>query len=496
MQKVGEKMETCLQPLWELLREPMFRIVETNNESGSISLAEKQRAAANSKRTIDLFFAHLKDRIGEKHQKNLKPKHIGIFENALENFADKSVAGVREGAKKAKASSYNCHLCAVCRNCAANFYDSIQTRRIVEKKLPYELKKYFTEFPQMYYYQLRMDEDNERKNLQDSFLLLKGFSSSTPTIYSATFNAECFGGGLYINYNGTGIVIDPGIGFVNSMHKHGIYIRDIHFVIVTHDHYDHNADAEAISSLLYDYNSYNKRRCRILKDVFKLDNVKAHEIQWIVDTSTANKLNGKIAPVKELKTYADENEKEISKDVQGIRLSALKTNHIKNGESYSLIMRLLYGNKWFEIGYTSDTPYFPKLPAFFHKTDLLVFHVSDLYRKDVKGIKDKSNHLGYNGSIKLLKDVNAKLVIASEFCCTNGDFRMDFMKSIVNEIIKDKDISFLPGEIGLKICMPKSEIECSLCKRRTTVKEIKVISPTIPFGKIVYACRQCAQSVL
>ena len=184
------------------------------------------------------------------------------------------------------------------------------------------------------------------------------------------------------------------------------------------------------------------------------------------------------------------------KNEKGIRMCAIETGHIKKGESFGLIFQLSYGGKWFKIGYTSDTPYFPELSTFFQEVDLLVFHVSDLYRKDVKGVKDKSNHLGYNGSIKLLQNVNAKVVISSEFCCTNGDFRMDFMKSIVEEIKKQKDISFLPGEIGLKIYMPKLEIECSVCKRKVNIEEIKVIAPSEPFGKIRYACRQCAQDVL
>lgn len=489
-------METCLQPLWELLREPMLQIIEKNNIPGTNFLSEKQNTAEKCKDIIDLFFHTLEDRIGERHCECHKPEHIEIFKNALGNFADKSVSGVREGAEQAKIVASKCNLCAVCRKCSSHFYDDILKQSIVEKKLPFELKNYFTELPQMYYYQARMNEDNARKNLHNSFLLLKGFSSSTPTIYSAAFDSECLGGGLYMNYNGIGIVIDPGIGFVHSMHKHGIYINDIHFVIITHDHYDHNADAEAISSLLYDYNNYNERRSRIFKDVFKLNHIKKHEIQWIVDSSTANKLKGKIEPVKKLKDYVGENKKSLTKDIHGIRLSAIKTKHIKNGESFSLFLELLYGDKWFQVGYTSDTPFFPELPAFFNDTDLLVFHVSDLYRKDVKGIKDKSNHLGYNGSIKLLKNVNAKLVVASEFCCTNGDFRMSFMKSIVNEIKKNKDISFLPGEIGLKIYMPGQEVECSLCKRKISIKEINVIAPEIPFGKIKYTCRHCAQNVL
>lgn len=489
-------METCLQTLWELLRDPMAQIMNTGNSLEDNGLAQKQMATIRSVELIAMFFLGLEDRIGKRHLEDCKPKHIKEFECALRNFADKSVAGIREGAEKAKEMSAQCNLCAVCRNCASQFYDEVLLQQMTERKLPYELKDYFTKLPQMHYYQTGMNEDKARKYLCNSFLMLKGFSSSTPTIYSATFDSECLGGGLYLNYNGTGIVIDPGLGFVDSMHRNGIYIRDIDIVIITHDHYDHNADAETISSLLHDYNSYNQRRGGIIKDVFELEDIKPHEIKWIVDSSTANKLSKKIGKRRNLRDYLGENRKQVIKNENGIKLSAIETEHIKNGESFGLIFKLTYQEKCFKIGYTSDTPFFPEISTFFQDVDLLIFHVSDLYRKDVKGVKDKSNHLGYNGSIKLLQSVNAKLAIASEFCCTNGDFRMDFIKSIVDEVKKSKDISLLPGEIGLKIYMPKQEVECSLCKKKVEIKAIKVIAPNKAFGKIQYACRQCAHDVL
>ena len=52
------------------------------------------------------------------------------------------------------------------------------------------------------------------------------------------------------------------------------------------------------------------------------------------------------------------------------------------------------------------------------------------------------------------------------------------------------------GQIGLRIYLPSQEIECSICGRKVSVDEIKVISPDKSFGEIKYACRQCAQDVL
>ena len=58
--------------------------------------------------------------------------------------------------------------------------------------------------------------------------------------------------------------------------------------------------------------------------------------------------------------------------------------------------------------------------------DILIFHISDIYEKDVRGTKQKNSHLGYDGSLHLLKggDQQFRIAIASEFCCNNGDYRM------------------------------------------------------------------------
>ena len=119
-----------------------------------------------------------------------------------------------------------------------------------------------------------------------------------------------------------------------------------------------------------------------------------------------------------------------------------------------------------------------------------------MYKKDVQGIKGKDTHLGYDGSIKLLKRANYKIGIASEFCCTNGDFRIDFIKTIKKELGRRINGCILPGEIGFNIFLPGLQFECTICKRKTEAKQMYVVSPQKEYGKIQYICRQCASSVI
>ena len=488
-------METCLEDLWELIRDPISKIIEKKDDlsAKSETLAEKCDAAEKTGRLIKEFFYDLEECFGEKRKIIKIPEHVVIFNQSLEEFCDKSVNGVQEGAKLAKKIADKCGLCAVCMKCSHKFYDSIIGQSMEEKSLPFELENYFLMPAQMYYYKQSMYGASEHFYLKNRLLCLKGFSSSTPTIHSIAFDAECTGGGLYLNYQGVGIAIDPGLGFVNSMHKNGIYINDIDIVIITHDHLDHNADAKIISSLLYDLNNYNQRKSKIVKEVFELEKTKKHTITWIVDKGTRVALEKNVTCIKSLGDFVD-GKSQIIEENKNIEMVAIRTKHIKDSnESFGIQLHMNYG-KMLTVGYTSDTAFFPELTSFFNKLDILIFNVSDIYKKDVKGIQDKHSHLGYNGSIKLLKQVKPKLAIASEFCCTNGDFRMAFVNTLSEEL--DGISNIILGEIGLNISIPEIEIECSFCRRMAKLSSVKIVAPKKEYGKILYACGHCAKNMV
>ena len=101
------------------------------------------------------------------------------------------------------------------------------------------------------------------------------------------------------------------------MHKHGIFIDDIDIVVITHDHLDHNADAETLSLLLHDFNSFNQRTPHIMYDVFGTVRSLEHEIVWITDENTKRKLKGKVKKIKSLGDYTGYYRKEITPKKRG-----------------------------------------------------------------------------------------------------------------------------------------------------------------------------------
>lgn len=470
-------MRTCLSGLWDTLME---HIIMIRHISSMDSLDEKELGVLEENRRA---ICHKVESFCDGSIFT-QPQHIYVFYSILSDSRQTLI----QVASKASDCSSECHLCVGCIQCAKKFYDAIISGDNKERPMPGELLDYFAGNSQFYYYLSAYKSVKQYRRINDTLICLKGFSSTTPAIYSAAFENACTGGGLYLNVDGYGIAIDPGIGFVNSMHKQGIFIEDINTVIVTHNHLDHNADLGTLSALLYDLNKYYERQVRFYKHFFDGVCDKNHTIDWFLDKSSRESMREIIDNSKELVKY--DNWERIS---ENISMRSIETKHIKNGCSYGLKFRIDLENEIFQIGYTSDAIFFPELAEFFADVNVLIFNISDIYEKDVRGTKSKGSHLGYDGSLRLLmKDFpDLRLAIASEFCCSKGDYRMKVLSKLAEQIERQKSVSVIPGEVGLKIDLPTGNICCSQCKRMVPISSMSVVAPEEEFGLIRYVCNRC-----
>lgn len=422
----------------------------------------------------------------QKTQTIVTPKHLSVFLKTLKQSKEESVLKIILASKEAIQYANCCGLCVKCQNCAYKQYDNIINSNIHDRMISNSIKPYFKNMPQMYYYISEYTRQRPIVKIENKLICLKGFSSSTPIINSAKDSTSCFGGGFYINYNGNGIVIDPGVDFVKNMHRNYISIQDIDVVIVTHNHMDHNSDIEKLSSLQYDLNRYYNQ-CNEMLDILNTNPYTSHNITWILDSIDYECFHDKNDNVIELDEFTTE--KPIVSDKHNILLRSIETNHIADKKA-SYAIRIKMDDMY--IGYTSDTPYNEDLIPFFNDMGILIFNISDIYENDVQGIKNKKGHLGYNGSYNLLKETHPSLAIASEFCCTNGDIRNDIVAQLISDL---KSSSFvIPGEIGTTISIPDLLIKCSICHRDVEKNMILHISPDVPYGKLRHICKNCLHS--
>lgn len=398
-----------------------------------------------------------------------------------------------EHIQKALELCIDCNLCYKCSNCALHIYQGICEKKIKYNSMSQELESYFSHRSQISHYLNYFDSQKKYASMENQLIFLKGFSSSTPALHSASFTHSCTGGGFYLNINGVGIVVDPGVGFVSSMHNHNISISDINRVIITHNHIDHNSDAPILSSLLHDYNRYILANEKI-HTLFDKQN-QLHSIKWIVDNSSKSALSGKIENnnAEVLNDFLS-NPVNIGTDDNPIMLSSIKTEHDSKIDSYGLKLTFSVDNKQMSIGYTSDTIFLDNFQKFFNSLDILILNISDIYSDDIRQFKPKHTHLGYSGSFKLLNCLTEKptLAIVSEFCCTNGDMREQVVKKLVDDLrYNGYDKIILPGEVGMEFDLRSNDLRCSICNRFIPLEDITVVNSKHEFGELQFICKNC-----
>lgn len=332
----------------------------------------------------------------------------------------------------------------------------------------------------------------KRKSNFSCLKILKRWSSSTPLLARGIGTNIGNGGGMYIRWKGKGIAIDPGINFIQNMNDKGISVLDIDYVIITHDHIDHNNDLPAIMDIKYQCISAAKimpglsvaERDWVIRDIkYYIDsNTELHFQKDIrenkCDVTVLENGLGK-GQLKKLKINAD------------LDLRYFSTEHIKNQDTYGIVLELHDGVESKQIGYTSDTKYFPELCDYFQNADYIIANLSEITIEDLEKRGYKQNHLGYQGCFDLVTNskIYCKYFILSEFWGGKGDIRSIIVNYLKNECLKKKKImKIIPGDINLSFDLMDDSIECNRCGKFCTENNIEI---NCSDNCIEYICSTC-----
>ena len=438
-------------------------------------------------------------------------EHIVHFMESLN--ADHSTKGIRKAVEKAIEESEDCQKCSDCQKCAKRFYlevakiklpnyDTTRFSKMSEelnlkygalsfRKPPALLSKHMEDRNTVIdFYKQQFSQDDHDRPILNNLIMLKGMSSASPYMYNNFYHTHRYtGGGFYVNWNGIGIVVDPGYGFVDNMNKNQIGIQDVDIVILTHYHIDHTNDMRIIDDMNYQIQERGKK----------------HILYWYMDHTTHSMLyNG-----------FDENinkDTVVEKDMFGDRiairenilLAPFKTIHVKDykksdsthstykDDTFGFVLELTdeYGDK-VKIGYTSDTTYYEELVNSLEGCDIIIANISGIYMEDYLLIKQKENHLGYRGCYKLFKNIKSlpKIIIISEFWNGISDIRFDICKTMSGEI--GDSVKLFPGDIGMHIDMKNHKIKCSQCGNYASLENIHTVRPIEDFDGIAYVCDDC-----
>jgi hypothetical protein len=175
-----------------------------------------------------------------------------------------------------------------------------------------------------------------------------------------------------------------------------------------------------------------------------------------------------------------------------IQVTPFKVNHGNDvPHAMGMVVELLdeNGKPTVRIGYTADTAYFEDLHKHLVNCDILIAHISQPSIEELQDAsKLKGVHLGYRGTVQLLKETKPKLALIGEFWAGFTDLRIPLIKGLRQ---RSGVQSVLPAGLGMHLSLPSLEIQCTECKKPTLFGQIRIAPPPDNFRNLAYLCPKC-----
>lgn len=291
----------------------------------------------------------------------------------------------------------------------------------------------------------------------DRLVLLKRWNSVTPMIPFRKDKGP--GGGIFIEWQGYGIAIDPGYDFIRQLYvKAGYTVGDIDYIVVTHAHDDHSAETESLYSIKY----------KLRKEAGESPNSNENP-SFISSEGAAIKyaqllknINSETVTLTPNMTWPNRNAINYTPHVS---IDGTPTVHNElpwmiNNTGLGLVMTLKNGfSEEVRIGITSDTRFHDSLVSKFYDLDLMILHLGCYHNED-------SQHLGAGNCGKLLDLTRPNVAVITEW---DEDLKgeriavLDEIKSSMNvqrqEAPSYKSLpELIPGDTGLILSLPELDI--------------------------------------
>ncbi|MEI6531843.1 MAG: hypothetical protein WCN87_03385 [Chlamydiota bacterium] len=282
--------------------------------------------------------------------------------------------------------------------------------------------------------------------------------------------------GVYLRFQGRGIVINPGHHFLEHFHDVGLFIDAIDYVIVTSDAAEDEEEVKAI----YDLNL----KCNRQKE-------SVHVISYYLHQNSYRKLMGQLKPqfkqekgtVVPLSLFID------SQDLESIELfdnASLYYGQLNGStdDAYAIRLDLKMRDSLFSIGYLTN-------PLSLHDTRRLLGHCDALVQsfKQLQAQELYAQIATFDSS-SLQNDIRPFAWVLCDLPSQSGDKRLEWTKSI-KKSLGSLQAHPLPGDIGLFLDLEKMRVKCSLSGNFAPLNEIRVIRSKEPFGRLSYLSSDC-----
>ncbi len=198
-------------------------------------------------------------------------------------------------------------------------------------------------------------------------------------------------GGLWFNFSGTEILMDPGPGSIVQATKRKLNPENLSAVIVSHRHLDHSADTNIMVEAM--------TRGGMRKHGAFFAPAEALENEPIIYSYLRKRLE-RIEALTAAKTY----------QVGNVNFST-PVRHIHGAETYGVVFQTAK----YKIAYITDTSYFKELQEYY-QGDLLIMNVVFVEPKTGLSSEDLPiQHLSLPDAERLVKEIKPKIAIMTHF---------------------------------------------------------------------------------
>jgi phosphoribosyl 1,2-cyclic phosphodiesterase len=269
---------------------------------------------------------------------------------------------------------------------------------------------------------------------EDVFIIARRWSSVGPA------QMDIVGGGYVLFLNEIGIVIDPGYLFMKIFQRMSYNHRNINYVIITHDHYDHCSDLDAILDATREnptpveiYSTHltvESQNQYLTTDKFRYEEV-SYGYELDISSTDFNIIFNRAYHW------------EVSKGQKVI------------GDPIGItLIRKSVKEKILSI--SGDTEYHDDLINDYTDSKILIAHIGSITKSD--------KHLLYDGTHKLIEQVHPEFSLISEFDFKDFNSKNSRIET-VQKLSKSLNTCVLASDIGFSIRLDDPySIKCS-CKK-------------------------------
>jgi len=324
---------------------------------------------------------------------------------------------------------------------------------------------------------------------------LHGWPKETCAYKMLTEQSRKTTGGIFIRWNGRGIALNPGLGFLEHFHEQGLNIRDIDTVIVTSAQPETYAEVKEIYELNYQLNKVNQELqiihyyfhhkafqdlAHLLKPHFKQERHTMHSLELFMDSPEVEKV-------------------ELG---EGILLYYFQERSTAPAGSLGICLELKSPSPYAQestgvrIGYIAQMAWSPLLSQHLGSCDILLTGFGNTGTSDYNKLAYNADCLGYYGTFSLLQEVAPRLLLCGEFGGREGDIRLEVAQNLRADYAAGHHSgryapTILPADQRLSLCLKTLKMHCTVSQEWVEPTKIQAVKTAGAYGPLAYLAPSC-----